>query len=296
MLHLTSDISLVLDIERRVPETPAALAMQVLLQLCGAHLRGGDAKQALKCLESAGLDDSRAAGLPADAQQMVLRVKLEAGLLAEVGTNAGGSASSGRDTVAIAGFWMGLRPASLAPGLRPPPPRLPDHRPLPLGAGASIPAQHPGRHRPRLQRGATGRAAALAGRAQASPAQADTRDPPALPLPGQSFCCEGCQSPAVPAQAATDAACGGAGGWGGPIRGETACVDRHQFAPLGHRSIAGSCGPRAASLVHPECVHSSCASWAAISAVMQDEARRYCQQMVLEALALDQVAAYMCKV
>lgn len=95
MLYLISGISLVLDIERRVPEMSAALAMQVLLQLCGAHLRGGDAKQALKCLESAGLDDSRAAGLPAEAQQMVLRVKLEAGLLAEVGTNAGGNASSG---------------------------------------------------------------------------------------------------------------------------------------------------------------------------------------------------------
>lgn len=29
---------------------------------------------------------------------------------------------------------------------------------------------------------------------------------------------------------------------------------------------------------------------------MQDKARRFCQQMVLEALASDEVAAYMCKV
>jgi hypothetical protein len=63
--------------------------LQVLLQLCQAHLQAGDAKLALRCLENAGLGSgASAASLPPDAQLMVMRVKLEAGRQAEVSTQA----------------------------------------------------------------------------------------------------------------------------------------------------------------------------------------------------------------
>ncbi|GAB4822052.1 hypothetical protein N2152v2_009098 [Parachlorella kessleri] len=55
----------------------------VLLQLCKAHLRAGDAKLALKCLENAGLGGGSIAGLQPDAQLLVMRVTLEAGRQAE---------------------------------------------------------------------------------------------------------------------------------------------------------------------------------------------------------------------